>query len=149
MIFTEAISEPADQVQERPNPICPVCGGKHFARYHQSSDDRKFPGEVRHLAREHANRTCTICGKENSIDVHHLFSIWAFKELSQEEDFTLFSKAVLTSVFNAVIVCEECHDDLHLMDNRGEFNPKIRAERLDFYRNVAVSVLSLYYSETI
>lgn len=126
-------------------PGCDLCGGNHRTAYHQSSNGHKFPGEVRHLARELADNTCALCGKEESFDVHHFLAIWAYKVISEEDGYEDLDQQVLTSIHNALVVCETCHDDLHYLDGLAITNEQSEAERLNFYHWAANMLLNLYH----
>lgn len=129
--------------------ICPICGGLHYSNYHRSSNGYKFTAEVRNAAREKAGNVCAICGQDNSFDVHHLLAIWAYKALlssgSLPEELQNLNKAVLTSEYNALVVCESCHDELHYLDELALGDAKKEAERLEFYRWMAVNLLCLFH----
>ncbi|MDH5533583.1 MAG: hypothetical protein OEX81_04110 [Candidatus Pacebacteria bacterium] len=127
--------------------VCSVCGGDHHIRYHRSSNGFKFDGEVRHQARDLAGNCCIICRKENSYDVHHFLAIWAYKVISQESVFNDLNKSILTSVHNALIVCQDCHDDLHYKDCLAIGDKEKESERLVYYRWAANVLLNLYHGD--
>lgn len=132
---------------ESSGSVCEICGGEHHTNFHKSSNGHKFTGEVRYQARELAGCRCTICGKEDSFDVHHMLAIWAFKVINQEPQFQELglNKEVLRSIYNAIVVCEDCHSDLHHQDEKVLNGEMTQEDRLEFYRSIAIALLKMYY----
>lgn len=136
------------EVAQQAFEVCPICGGNHRLAYHRSSNGYKFPAETRNEARAMAGCVCAICGKKESNDVHHLLAIWAYKALQKNHkisDLALLDKSVLTSVYNALVVCEDCHDELHYLDELAIGQSEKEAERLKFYEWMAGVILALYH----
>lgn len=131
--------------------ICPICAGDHSARFHQSSNGYKFGADVRQEARDLAENVCAICGKRESYDVHHLLAIWAYKLIQAEpelsEGLVGLNKQVLTSAYNALVVCDDCHTDLHYLDEESIGDEAKQAKRLEFYHWMAKNILALYYGQ--
>jgi len=125
--------------------VCTICGENHHTNCHKSSNGYKFPGEIRQLARELAENTCSLCGKEHSFSVHHFLAIWAYKVISTESGYEDLNNHVLTSIHNALVVCEECHRDLHHLDGLAIGDEVSEAHRLNFYHWAANVLLKFYY----
>ena len=52
------------------------------------------------------NYTCVCCGIKGGIEAHHIYGYDIYKDLR-------------TNVYNGIVLCEECHKELHKLYGRG------------------------------